>query len=73
MPNPEVLPTSKYHELTARERVTSYWHGVPSLTTLLAIAVFTPAVAGCLLLLFWLQHRRIVALGVWGFGFILLR
>ena len=43
---------------------------MPSLTTLLAIAVFTPAVAGCLLLLSWLQHRRIVALGVWGFGFI---
>jgi hypothetical protein len=43
---------------------------VPSLTTLLAIAVFTPAVAGCLLLLSWLQHQRIVALGVWGFGFI---
>jgi diguanylate cyclase (GGDEF)-like protein len=43
---------------------------VPNLTTLLAIAVFTPALAGCLLLLSWLQHRRIVALGVWGFGFI---
>jgi GGDEF domain-containing protein len=42
---------------------------VPNLTTLLAITVFTPAVAGCLLLLSWLQHRRIVALGVWGFGF----
>ena len=43
---------------------------MPSLTTLLAIAVFTPAVAGCLLLLSWLQHRTVVALGVWGFGFI---
>jgi diguanylate cyclase (GGDEF)-like protein len=43
---------------------------VPNLTTLLAIAVFTPALAGCLLLLSWLQHRRIVALGVWGSGFI---
>jgi hypothetical protein len=32
--------------------------------------VFTPAVAGCLLLLSWLQHRTVVALGVWGFGFI---
>ena len=42
---------------------------MPNLTTLLAITVFTPAVAGCLLLLSWLQHRRIVALGVWGFGF----
>ena len=43
---------------------------MPNLTTLLAIAVFTPAVAGCLLLLSWIQHRRIVALGVLGFGFI---
>jgi diguanylate cyclase (GGDEF)-like protein len=43
---------------------------VPNLTTLLAIAVFTPAVAGCLLLLSWLQDRRVVALCVWGFGFI---
>ena len=42
---------------------------MPNLTTSLAITVFTPAVAGCLLLLSWLQHRRIVALGVWGFGF----
>jgi hypothetical protein len=37
---------------------------VPSLTTFLAIAVFTPAVAGCLLLLSWLQHRTVAALGV---------
>jgi diguanylate cyclase (GGDEF)-like protein len=44
---------------------------VPNLTTLLAIAVFTPALAGCLLLLSWLQHRRIAALAVWGSGFIL--
>jgi hypothetical protein len=43
---------------------------VPNLTTLLAITVFTPALAGGLLLLSWLQHRRILALGVWGFGFI---
>jgi diguanylate cyclase (GGDEF)-like protein len=43
---------------------------VPNLTTLLAITVFTPAIAGCLLLLSWLQHRRIVALGVWGSGFL---
>jgi diguanylate cyclase (GGDEF)-like protein len=43
---------------------------VPNLTTLLAIAVSTPAVAGCLLLLSWLQDRRVVALGVWGVGFI---
>jgi diguanylate cyclase (GGDEF)-like protein len=44
---------------------------VPSLTTFLAIAVFTPAVAGCLLLLSWLQHRTVAALGVWGSGFLL--
>ena len=43
---------------------------MPNLTTLLAITVFTPAIAGCLLLLSWLQHRRIVALGVWGSGFL---
>ena len=43
---------------------------VPSLSTLLAITVFTPALAGCLLLLSWLQHRRIFALALWGFGFI---
>ena len=43
---------------------------VPSLSTLLAITVFTPALAGCLLLLSWLQHRRIFALALWGSGFI---
>ena len=43
---------------------------VLSHSTLLAITVFTPAVAGCLLLLAWLQHRGIVALAVWGSGFI---
>jgi diguanylate cyclase (GGDEF)-like protein len=42
----------------------------PVLPTLLAITVFTPALAGCLLLLSWLQHRRIVALALWGSGFI---
>ncbi len=42
----------------------------PGLSTLLAITVFTPALAGCLLLLSWLQHRRIVALALWGSGFI---
>jgi diguanylate cyclase (GGDEF)-like protein len=31
--------------------------------------VFTPAVAGCLLLVSWLQHRRQPALGVWAVGF----
>ena len=43
---------------------------VPNLSTLLAITVFTPALAGCLLLFSWLQHRRIVALALWGSGFI---
>ena len=43
---------------------------MPNLTTLLAIVVFTPAVAGCLLLLSWLQHSRQAALGVWGSGFL---
>jgi diguanylate cyclase (GGDEF)-like protein len=43
---------------------------VPSHSTLLAITVFTPAIAGCLLLLGWLQHKGIVALAVWGSGFI---
>jgi diguanylate cyclase (GGDEF)-like protein len=44
---------------------------VPSLSTLSAIAVFTPALAGCLLLLSWLQHRKVTALAVWGSGFII--
>jgi hypothetical protein len=43
---------------------------VPNLATLLAIAVFTPALAGGLLLLSWLQHRNIIALALWGAGFI---
>jgi len=38
---------------------------------LLAITVFTPALAGCLLLLSWLQHRRVSALALWGSGFII--
>jgi diguanylate cyclase (GGDEF)-like protein len=33
--------------------------------------VLTPALAGCLLLLSWLQHRRVIALALWGSGFIL--
>lgn len=37
---------------------------------MLAITVITPALAGCLLLLSWLQHRRVTALAVWGSGFI---
>jgi diguanylate cyclase (GGDEF)-like protein len=44
---------------------------VPNFSTLLAITVFTPALAGCLLLLSWLQHRSIVALAWWGSGFII--
>jgi len=43
---------------------------VPGHSTLLAITVFTPALAGCLLLLSWLQHRRVSALALWGSGFI---
>jgi diguanylate cyclase (GGDEF)-like protein len=36
----------------------------------MAIAVFTPALAGCLLLLSWLQHRNIIALALWGVAFV---
>jgi len=43
---------------------------VLSHSPLLAITVFTPAVAGCLLLLSWLQHRKVTALALWGSGFI---
>lgn len=43
---------------------------VPNLATLMAIAVLMPALAGCLLLLSWLQHRRTIALALWGAGFI---
>jgi diguanylate cyclase (GGDEF)-like protein len=34
------------------------------------MTVFTPALAGCLLLLSWLQHRKVTALALWGSGFI---
>jgi diguanylate cyclase (GGDEF)-like protein len=44
---------------------------VPGHSLLLAITVFTPALAGCLLLLSWLQHRRVTALALWGSGFII--
>jgi diguanylate cyclase (GGDEF)-like protein len=44
---------------------------VSNLAILLAIAVFAPALAGCLLLLSWLQHRRVKALAIWGSAFIL--
>jgi hypothetical protein len=43
---------------------------VPGHSTLLAMTVFTPALAGCLLLFSWLQHRKVIALGLWGSGFI---
>lgn len=36
----------------------------------MAITVFTPALAGCLLLLSWLQHRNVGALALWGTGFV---
>ena len=51
--------------------MTGYWHHVPGHSTLLAITVFTPALGGCLLLLSWLQHPRVTALGLWGSGFII--
>jgi diguanylate cyclase (GGDEF)-like protein len=43
---------------------------VPAHSTLLAITVFTPALAGCLLLFSWLQHRKTTALALWGSGFL---
>jgi hypothetical protein len=43
---------------------------VSSHSLLLAITVLTPALAGCLLLLSWLQHRKVTALALWGSGFI---
>jgi diguanylate cyclase (GGDEF)-like protein len=51
--------------------VTGYWQPVPDHSLLLATTVLTPALAGCLLLLSWLQHRRVIALALWGSGFIL--
>ena len=39
------------------------------LPTLLAITVFTSGVAGCLLLLSWLQHRRVFCACSVGIGF----
>jgi diguanylate cyclase (GGDEF)-like protein len=50
--------------------VTGYWQRVPGHSPLLAITVLTPALAGCLLLLSWLQHRRVAALAIWGSGFV---
>src|ERR1700722_5171093 len=41
------------------------------LPTLLAITVFTSGVAGCLLLLSWLQHRTVFALALWGSAFVI--
>ena len=42
---------------------------VPGHSTLLAITVFTPALAG-VAVASWLQHRRVTALALWGSGFI---
>ena len=39
--------------------------------TLLAIVVFTSAIAGFLLLLSWLQHRETTALAYWGVSFLM--
>jgi len=41
------------------------------LQTSFAVAVFTPAVAGCLLLLSWLHYRSNQALAQWSVGFFL--
>ncbi len=41
------------------------------LDTLFFATVFTSAIAGCLLLLTWLQNRDVVALALWGAGFVL--
>src|SRR3954469_5843578 len=41
------------------------------LDTLFFATVFTSAVAGGLLLLTWMQHRDVVALALWGAGFVL--
>ena len=43
---------------------------MPGHSTLLAMTVFTPALAGCLLLLSWFQHRKVTALALWGSAFI---
>ena len=40
-------------------------------STLPAIAVFSSAVAGGLLLLSWLQHRLVTALALWGIAFLM--
>lgn len=42
-----------------------------NLPTLLAVTVFTSGLAGCLLLLWWLQHRRTFALALWGSSLII--
>ena len=41
------------------------------LETLLALTVFSSAIAGCLLLLSWLQRRSEPALALWGVAFLL--
>ena len=62
--------TVGYFTSTARAISNRLRCTVPNLSTVLAITVFTPALAGCLLLLSWLQHRSIIALALWGAGFI---
>ena len=41
------------------------------LPTSLAVTVFASAVAGCLLLMSWLHHRKVMALVFWGFAFVM--
>jgi diguanylate cyclase (GGDEF)-like protein len=42
------------------------------LSTLLDIIAFTSAIAGCLLLVSWLQHRETSALAYWGASFLMM-
>ena len=39
--------------------------------TLFSVTLFVSAVAGLLLVFSWLQNRRVVALALWGVGFLL--
>ncbi len=49
----------------------SWFKVMLNLPTLLAVTVFTSGLAGCLLLLWWLQHRRTFALSLWGSSLII--
>jgi diguanylate cyclase (GGDEF)-like protein len=42
-----------------------------NLPTLLVVTVFISGLAGCLLLLSWLQHRKIFAFALWGSAFVI--